>query len=173
MIGAYDPTNGKEIWRATYDGYSVYPARRLSTVVFFSTGFDRAKAMAVQLGGKGDVTETHGKWILPKGAPHTPTWCSLATSCTWYPTAVLPVVWMPRAVRRSGRLGGGCSTSPILANGKLYQVNEAGTVYVLENKQGVQSPPKLRRTPLASPAVAHGALYIRTAIYGGLSRRRT
>ena len=28
--------------------------------------------MAVQLGGKGDVTETHVKWVLPKGAPHTP-----------------------------------------------------------------------------------------------------
>ena len=73
MIGAYDPTNGKEIWRTTYDGYSVVPRPVVGHgMVFFSTGFDRAKAMAVKLGGKGDVTETHTKWILPKGAPHTP-----------------------------------------------------------------------------------------------------
>ena len=99
MIGAYDPTNGKEIWRATYDGYSVVPRPVVGHgMVFFSTGFDRA-TMAVQLGGKGDVTETHVKWISPKALRTRQAWCSLATSCTWYPTAVLPVAWMPRAVR--------------------------------------------------------------------------
>ena len=39
MIGAYDPVNGKEIWRATYDGYSVVPRPVIGHgMVFFSTG---------------------------------------------------------------------------------------------------------------------------------------
>ena len=65
----------------------------------------------------------------------------------------------------SERLGGGCSASPILANGKLYQVNEAGTVYVLEagKEFNLLSKKSLGERSLASPAVAQGALYIRTA----------
>ena len=53
MIGAYDPTDGREIWRATYEGYSVVPRPVVGHgMVFFSTGFDRAKAMRDNLGAK-------------------------------------------------------------------------------------------------------------------------
>ena len=168
MIGAYDPANGKEIWRATYDGYSVVPRPVVGHgMVFFSTGFDRAKAMAVQLGGKGDVTETHVKWILPKGAPHTPS--MVLTGNELYMVSDGGIASCVDAkngeVHWSERLGGGCSASPILANGKLYQVNEAGTVYVLEagKEFNLLSQKSLGERSLASPAVAHGSLYIRTA----------
>ena len=170
MIGAYDPANGKEIWRATYDGYSVVPRPVVGHgMVFFSTGFDRAKAMAVQLGGKGDVTETHVKWVLPKGAPHTPS--MVLTGNELYMVSDGGIASCVDAkngdVHWSERLGGGCSASPILANGKLYQVNEAGTVYVLEagKEFNLLSQKSLGERSLASPAVAHGALYIRTAAH--------
>ncbi|SVD66207.1 uncharacterized protein METZ01_LOCUS419061, partial [marine metagenome] len=73
MIGAYDHDNGKEIWRTTYNGYSVI-ARPVTGhgMVFFSSGFDRPTAMAVKLGGQGDVTASPLAWIIKKGAPHTP-----------------------------------------------------------------------------------------------------
>ena len=167
MIGSYDPNDGREIWRATYNGYSVVPRPVTGHgMVFFSTGFDRAKAMAVQLGGKGDVTDTHIKWILPKGAPHTPSMIldknllymisdSGIASCIDAKSG--KVIW-------SERLGGNCSASPLLADGKLYVINESGMIYVLEagEKFTLLSKNNLAERTLASPAVADGALFIRT-----------
>ena len=122
--------------------------------------------MAVQLGGKGDVTETHVKWILPKGAPHTPS--MVFTGNELYMVSdggIASCVDAKSAGALSERLGRLLSL-PILANGKLYQVNEAGTVYVLEAGKEFNLPPrKAGERSLASPAVAHGALYIRTAAH--------
>ena len=73
MIGAYDHESGKEIWRITYNGYSVIPRPVTGHgMVFFSSGFDRPVAMAVKLGGHGDVTASHVAWTINKSAPHTP-----------------------------------------------------------------------------------------------------
>jgi len=167
MIGAYDPANGKEIWRVNYDGYSVVPRPVVGHgMVFFSTGFDRAKAMAVQLGGKGDVTETHVKWVLPKGAPHTPSMVLTGNELFMVSDGGIASCVDAKSgeVHWSERLGGGCSASPILANAKLYVVNEAGTVYVVDagKEFNVLSKKSLGERSLASPAVADGALFIRT-----------
>ena len=167
MIGAYDPTNGKEVWRTTYDGYSVVPRPVVGHgMVFFSTGFDRAKVMAVKLGGKGDVTKTHTKWILPRGAPHTPS--MLLSGDELYMVSDGGIASCVDAksgsVHWSERLGGSCSASPILAGEKLYVISESGVIYVL--KTGKQfnliTKSSIEERTLASPAVAGGALYIRT-----------
>ena len=64
----------------------------------------------------------------------------------------------------SERLGGSCSASPILADGKLYVINEAGIVFIL--KTGTEfkliSKASLGEKTLASPAAAGGTLCIRT-----------
>ena len=74
MVGAYNPDTGAEIWKVTYgDGYSVVPRPVTAHgMVYFSSGFDRPTALAVKLGGRGDVTESHLAWRITKGAPHTP-----------------------------------------------------------------------------------------------------
>jgi outer membrane protein assembly factor BamB len=168
MIGAYHPDTGKEIWRATFDGYSVVPRPVVGHgMVFFSTGFDRAKAIAVKLGGKGDVTDSHLAWTLTKGAPHTPSMLLVGTelymvsdggigSCIEAKTG--KVIW-------SERFGGGHSASPIYADGKIYFTNESGVVTVVTagKKFTVLAKNKLGERALASPAVADGALFIRTA----------
>lgn len=168
MIGAYDPDTGREIWKATYSGYSVIPRPVVGHgMVYFSSGFDRATAIAVKLGGKGDVTKSHAGWVLTKGAPHTPSMLLVADelymvsdggigSCVEAKTG--KVIW-------SERIGGAHSASPIYADGKLYFANEAGVVTVLAagRKFSVLSKNDLGERTLASPAVADGALFIRTA----------
>ncbi len=168
MIGAYDPDTGREIWKATYNGYSVIPRPVVGHgMVYFSSGFDRATAIAVKLGGKGDVTNSHVAWTLAKGAPHTPSMLLVGdelymvsdggiASCVEAKTG--KVFW-------SERLGGGHSASPIYADGKLYFSNEAGVVTVLTagRKFTVLVKNDLGERTLASPAVADGALFIRTA----------
>ena len=168
MIGAYDPDTGREIWKATFSGYSVIPRPVVGHgMVYFSSGFDRATAIALKLGGKGDVTESHAGWSLAKGAPHTPSMLLVGdelymvsdggiASCVEAKTG--EVIW-------TERIGGGHSASPIYAAGKLYFSNEAGVVTVLAvgKKFTVLAKNDLGEHTLASPAVADGALFIRTA----------
>ena len=168
MIGAYDPHTGREIWKATFSGYSVIPRPVVGHgMVYFSSGFDRATTIALKLGGKGDVTESHAGWSLAKGAPHTPSMLLVGdelymvsdggiASCVEAKTG--EVIW-------TERIGGGHSASPIYAAGKLYFSNEAGVVTVLAvgKKFTVLAKNDLGERTLASPAVADGALFIRTA----------
>ncbi len=167
MIGAYHPDTGREIWRVTYKGYSVVPRPVAGHgMVFFSTGFDRATAMAVKLGGKGDVTRSHVAWTLAKGAPHTPSMLLIGheiymvsdggiASCVEAKTG--KVIW-------SERLGGSHSASPIYADGRLYFVSEAGVLNVLAagREFKVLGKHDLGERTLASPAVVNHSLYIRT-----------
>jgi len=168
MIGGYDHDNGKEIWRVTYNGYSVVPRPVTGHgMVFFSSGFDRPIAMAVKLGGQGDVTKTHLKWTLNKGVPHTPS--MLLDGDELYMVSdggIASCVDAKRGtVHWSERLGGSYSASPILAGGKMYFLNEAGVISVLPVGKKFKPPVKnnLNEKSLASPAVADDALFIRTA----------
>ena len=167
MLGAYHPDTGKEIWKVTFKGYSVVPRPVVGHgMVFFSSGFDRATAVAVLLGGKGDVTDSHGAWVLAKGAPHTPSMLLVShdlfmvsdggiASCVNAKTG--QAIW-------SERLGGGHSASPIYADGKLYFTSEAGVVTVLLAGRNftVLAKNPLGERALASPSVSGDALFIRT-----------
>ena len=72
-IVAYDPDNGKEIWRVDHgQGFSVTPMASFENgLVLFSTGFMRPEVVAVDPTGTGDVTQTHVKWRSSNG-PNMP-----------------------------------------------------------------------------------------------------
>ena len=168
MIGAYDHDNGKEIWRTAYNGYSVIPRPVTGHgMVFFSSGFDRPTAMAVKLGGQGDVTGSHLAWTINKGAPHTPS--MLLDGNELYMVSdggIASCVDAKRGtVHWNERLGGSYSASPIIAGGKMYFVNEAGiaSIVALGKRFNLLARNDLKEKTLASPAVADGALFIRTA----------
>src|SRR5262249_16364366 len=71
---AYDPQNGKEIWRVSYpQGFTNGPRPVYgSGLVFIATGFNQPTLLAVRPDGKGDVTRTAVAWTLTRGAPLTP-----------------------------------------------------------------------------------------------------
>ena len=73
VVQSVDPTNGEEIWRVTYDGFSVIPRPVYeSGLVFVCTGFMRASVLAIDPTGSGDVTQTHVKWQSKANIPKTP-----------------------------------------------------------------------------------------------------
>ena len=168
MVGAYNPDTGTEIWKVTYgDGYSVVPRPVTAHgMVFFSSGFDRAAALAVKLGGRGDVTKSHLAWRINKGAPKTPS--MLVAGDELY--MISDSGFASCVDARSGkihwyeRLGGGYSSSPILSNERMYFINETGTVKVVKaaKKFNLLATNELGERTLASPAVAENALFIRT-----------
>jgi len=165
---AYDPQNGKEIWRVSYpDGFSNVPRPVYGDgLVFIATGFNQPSLLAVRPDGKGDVTKSHIAWKLTRGAPLTPSPIVVGddlyvvsdngiASCLDAKTG---------AVRWQQRLGNGFSASPVFADGRLYFLDEDGRTVVL--KPGPAAEPiavnVLEGPALASIAVAEKSFFIRT-----------
>lgn len=165
-----DPGSGKTIWRT-----GAMPQRTVSSpvygngVIIASSGQGGVGKYlrAVDPTGEGDVTQTHVRYErLEKDLLHyvpTPVvygehvylWCDRGiVCCVEMPTG--RTVW-------SERIGGNYSGSPVIVDGKLYGVSEAGEIVVLA------AAPQFReygRSPLgdgshSSPAVANGRIYFR------------
>ena len=65
------------------------------------------------------------------------------------------------------RVQGDYSASPVIANGHLYLVNEAGTVQIIPldpaiAEPGIVSELPLAETVLCTPAISGGAIYVRS-----------
>jgi outer membrane protein assembly factor BamB len=165
---AYDPQNGKEIWRVSYaDGFSNVPRPVFGHgLVYIATGFQQPSLLAVRADGAGDVTKTHIAWTLKRGAPLTPSPLLVGdelfvvndggiASCLDAKTGATH--WVQR-------LGGAFSASPVYADGRVYFLSEEGTSTVLalgkEFRKLAEST--LDGAILASMAVSERSIFIRT-----------
>lgn len=167
VVSALNPKDGKEIWRVRYEGYSVVPRPIYGNgLIFMSTGFDHAVALAIKPDGKGDVTDTHVAWRADKNAPLTPSMLLVdndlymvadngIVSCLDSKTG--EVIWSERVSRQ-------CSASPLYAEGKIYIQDELGVGYVLKagRKLELLGTNDLKNKSLASYAVSGQHLIIRT-----------
>ncbi|HEV8605708.1 MAG TPA: PQQ-binding-like beta-propeller repeat protein [Tepidisphaeraceae bacterium] len=169
IVAAYDPSNGKEIWRVGYGlGYSVVPRPIYSGgLVLLSSGFDNPVVYAIDpKGAKGDVTATKVAWKERKGAPCTPSIVAEGNEVYWVSDGGIATC----ADARSGkthwthRLGGNFSASPVAAEGRIYFQNEAGMGYVVKAGKTFEllSENDLGERSLASYCVSDSTLFIRT-----------
>jgi outer membrane protein assembly factor BamB len=129
MLGAYDPATGEELWRVRYDGYSVVPRPVFdSGRVFIGTGYDRPSVLAINVGGKGDVTTNNVVWKLTRGAPNTPSMLLIGKELYMVSDAGIAscVDAATGEVHWQERLGGNFSASPVYAAGRIYFQNEEG-----------------------------------------------
>ena len=167
-VGAYDPANGKEIWRASYaDGFSNVPRPVYGHgLVYIATGFQQPSLIAVRPDGSGDVTRTHIAWELKRGAPFTPSPVMVGDELyvlndggilTAVDARTGNILWQQR-------LGGNYSASPLFVDGKLYFSSEEGVTTVLVPGKEFRrvATNRLEGAMLASIAVSNGALFIRT-----------
>jgi outer membrane protein assembly factor BamB len=166
-VCAYDPADGKEIWRVRYEGYSVIPRPVYGHgLVFICTGFDSPSLLAVKPDGKGDVTETHVAWSTTKAVPLTPSLLLVGeelylmsdrgvASCLDAKTGKM--IWQER-------VGGNHSASPLYADGKIYFLSEEGVGVVVKAGRTfeVLARNDIKERSLASYAAADGALFLRT-----------
>ena len=177
---AYDPENGKEIWRVGYaDGFSNVPRPVYGHgLVYIATGFQQPTLLAVRADGTGDVTKTHVAWTLRRGAPLTPS--PLLVGDELYVVNDGGIAQCLDAKtgesRWIQRLGGGdYSASPLFADGRIYFLSEGGVATVIapgkEFKRLATST--LDGETLASMAVSAGSIFIRsdTSLYRIAERR--
>lgn len=127
-------TDGTVVWKASYDdGYSVIPRPVFAHgLVYVGTGYDRARLLAIDPTGKGEVTETHVKWVMTRGAPHTPS--PLVVGDELYVVSDRGILTCLDAVSGEEiwqeRLGGKFSASPLSANGLIYLQSENGETII-------------------------------------------
>ncbi|MCA8991661.1 MAG: PQQ-binding-like beta-propeller repeat protein [Planctomycetaceae bacterium] len=171
---AYNPLDGSEIWRVTYDGFST-PCRPVydpaTGLVIISTGFSKGVIIAVNPTGKGDVTETHLVWEQKKSMPSKPSPLLIdgkiyviqdqgVATCLDVKTG--DPIWQQR-------IGGNYSASPVFAGGNIYASNEDGqtTVFRPGNKYEEVAVNQLEDGFMASPAIIGNAMILRTrsAVY--------
>ena len=165
---AYDPLTGKELWRLEERAQHSASSRPLvwDGKVFFQSGF-KGQILAVKLGGTGVLEESQLAWRVKKGVPSKPSMLlrdgalfmvddSGIASCVDALTG--EVLW-------SQRIGGNFSASPILADGRIYACNEEGKVFVFAPDKDafkLLGEGQFEAGFMASPAVAGGALYLRS-----------
>ncbi|MFP5260653.1 MAG: PQQ-binding-like beta-propeller repeat protein [Blastocatellia bacterium] len=172
-VTGHDPATGKEMWRANGLNPENHPFYRIvaSPVVYEGIVYAPTRVkplLAIRAGGRGDVTESHRLWSFANG-PDVPTpvtdgkyfyivddrgvmWCLDAKSGQ--------TIWGPQRIKP-----GTYSSSPVLADGKLYVTNEDGLTTVV--KAGPKFEPlaenDLSDYCLSSPAISEGQIFIRTA----------
>jgi outer membrane protein assembly factor BamB len=166
-VFSYDPRTGNEIWRARFEEFST-ASRPLfdGERVYLSSGFGKAEMLAVDPTGSGDVTSTHIVWSEPKTMPSKPAPLLIdgllyvfndRGVATCMEAATGEVIWQER-------IGGNYSASPVFADGRVYVFSEGGEATVLQPGRQFRQIGKnsLDEGCLASPAVADGALFVRT-----------
>ncbi len=169
LVAAYDPTEGREIWRVRYgEGYSVVPRPVYAQgLIFISSGYDAPELLAIRTAGaKGDVTESHLAWSTKRGAPNTPSVLVVDDLVYFVSDAGIATCADAKTgkVHWNERLGGNFSASPVFAEGRIYFQNEDGVGFVVKHGQTFELLAKndLEEQTLASFAVIDSRLFIRS-----------
>jgi len=166
-FAAYDPQTGAELWRVNAPGWSVVPQPTVAFgLVIYNHDYDNPELMAVRLGGKGDVTESHVAWRLKRGAPSTPS--PLLVGEELYFVSDKGIASCVNAktgeVHWTERVEGNYSASPLFVNGRVLFLNETGVATWVKVGQQFELLGKnaVPGRTLATPAFYDGAMYLRT-----------
>ncbi len=168
----YDPRTGNEIWQISHGGHSSAPRTLyFDGQVGISTGYigGTAQLWGVRLGGRGDVTGTHVAWKYARGSPkhsspilvdgrvYMMSNDGIAT-CLDFKTG--KEIW-------KGRIGGLHSASVLYAGGRIHFFDEEGQTTIIQPRETLEilARNQLDDGFMASPAVADGALFLRTTTH--------
>ncbi|MGE3312040.1 MAG: PQQ-binding-like beta-propeller repeat protein [Limisphaerales bacterium] len=168
-----DPITGTEIWRSRGLGLQAKSSPIADGRIAVISGDLRGAEIAVRLGGKGDVTETHRLWkenpprrrvatgVIVDGRAYGAQASGLI-DCIDLESG--DIVW---AERMSGAgANGAIWASPILVGDRLYFHNQGGDTAI------IAASPRFRQLAVnsigepgnASPVVAYGDLFLRTHV---------
>jgi outer membrane protein assembly factor BamB len=172
QVTGHDLSTGRELWRVEGLSSEKQPSRIASSPVvadgvIYAPAADRP-LLALRAGGRGKIGESHRLW----SSRHGPDIPSPVTDGKYFymvndrgiarclDAKTGKDIWGPQRLRP-----GDYSSSPVLADGRLYFVSEAGLTTVL--KAGptfeVLAENNLDDVCLSSPAISDGQIFIRTA----------
>ncbi len=170
QVSGLDPRTGEEIWRVRYEGYSVVPQPVAGLGrVFVDTGYIKPHLLAIRLGGRGDVTESHVEWNYHWQVPANPSPLMVGDRifmvsdwgiASWLDARRGEDLWRQR-------LGGRYWASPLYAHGRVYLFAADGESLVLaaadEYRQLAVN--RLEAEIRATPAISGRAFFVRSATH--------
>lgn len=166
-IDTFDPRSGELLWFADTDRQTPIPTPVFHEgMIYLSRGYRNSDYLALQPGGKGDVTATHIKWRHANAASYVPS--ILQYQGLLYMTNEVGVVTC--ADTKTGervwrhRLEGIFYASPVAGDGKVYMLSETGDMFIL---RAGKTPELLSQNTIperfiASPAISSSHLYLRS-----------
>ncbi|MGD9720594.1 MAG: PQQ-binding-like beta-propeller repeat protein [Pirellulales bacterium] len=171
-VVSYVPDTGEEIWWFRFNGYSnvsrpVYG----NGLLYFSSGFGAPELYAVKVPGRGDLTESNKVWNATKGAVVPLDVSPLLVGQELYTISDAGIaVCYDAATGKTHwtqRLGGKFWASPVLADGKIYCLDDSAVTYVLRPGTAYEelAVNKLEGESQASPAIVDGAIFLRTGTH--------
>jgi len=167
-IQGFDPKNGERIWTAYAQGEGLVPTPVIGDgLIFAASGFEKTTLRGIRMGGQGDVTQTHIAWEQRKGVPTQPSLLYVQghvygitdggiASC--YKADSGDIIWQER-------IGGNHSASPVLADGKIYFLSEAGETAIIDASpkfSGILATNSVSEKCQASMAISQGNIFIRS-----------
>jgi len=173
VVTGHDPASGEELWRL--DGlnpdnqrnYRIVASPLIHDDIIYAPTRERP-LLAIQAGGRGDITETHRLWSFNNG-PDVPT--PVTDGRYFYSINDKGIAYCLDARTGENIYGpvrlavATYSGSPVLADGRIYITNEDGLTTVL--KAGpefeILAENDLGDYTLSSPAISDGQIFIRTA----------
>ena len=165
---AYDPANGKELWRHKGVESNAIPSPVAnSELVFISAGFPAKIAMAIALGGTGDLADSVA-WKYTKGTAYVPS--PILYGEYLYLTSDRGVLTCIDAKTGEIKYEGGrvpipasFTASPVAFDGKILMTSEDGDTFVVKAgpKHEIIGTNSVGEPVYASPALADGNIFIR------------
>ncbi len=127
-------------------------------------------ALAVRPDGRGDLSESRVLWRHTRGLPYVPTALYYEGRLFMVKNGGLASCFEARTGRvlyQEERLGalGDYYASPVAAGGKIVAISQPGVAVVLRSSESLEVLARnpLGETVMATPALADGHLYVRTA----------
>jgi outer membrane protein assembly factor BamB len=164
---ALAPLTGKLLWFA--DGPS---QKFVSTpavghgLVFSFGGSPEKRAMAIRLGGSGDVSDTHVVWRNERAMPYVPSPLLVGEYLHVISDAGIYTCLDPRSgeTLSTGRKLGPVSSSPVAVAGRVYLFEDSGKCTVIRNGPAfdVLATNEIGEPVYSTPAITAASLFVRT-----------
>ncbi|HEY5445205.1 MAG TPA: PQQ-binding-like beta-propeller repeat protein, partial [Pyrinomonadaceae bacterium] len=168
FVISYDPKTGKELWRHKgVDSNAIPSPVANDNLVFISAGFPAKIAMAITLGGNGDLSDAV-VWKYAKGTAYVPS--PILYGDYLYLTSDRGVLTCIDAKTGEVKYEGGrvpipasFTASPVAFDGKILLTSEDGDTFVVKAgpKHEILGTNSVGEPVYASPAVADGNIFIR------------
>ena len=167
---SYDPATGKELWRHKGVESNAIPSPVANNeMVFLVAGFPAKIAMAIKLGGSGDLTGTPNvPWKYAKGTAYVPS--PILYGDYLYLTTDRGILTCIDAKTGEVKYEGGripipatFTASPVAFEGKILMTSEDGDTFIVKAgpKHEVLGTNSVGEPVYASPAIADGRIFIR------------
>ncbi|HEY0727730.1 MAG TPA: PQQ-binding-like beta-propeller repeat protein [Pyrinomonadaceae bacterium] len=167
---SYDPATGKELWRHKGLESNAIPSPVANNdTVYLVAGYPAKIAMAIKLGGNGDLTgTTNVPWKYAKGTAYVPS--PILYGDYLYLTTDRGILTCIDAKTGEVKYEGGripipatFTASPVAFEGKILMTSEDGDTFIVKAgpKHEVLATNSVGEPVYASPAVADGRIFIR------------